>query len=485
MIDATVETTCVGVEPLTARWEPWMRDLLRDAPRCAALVETHGSPLHVHDPAPFHRNIGALASTARDHGVELGVFFARKANKCLVYVDEAARAGIGVDLAGPAELEQSLERGLDADRLVMTAAIKTPELLQRCVEEGVLVVVDNEDEATRIAEICRTSSRPARVAVRVSAFHGIPDSRFGIPLAEVAPFVRAWRSLGLRFEGLHFHLDGYAASDRVNALDRCIQVADDLRELGAPVGFIDMGGGFPMSYLVDEGEWRSYWAALEQSLLGRRDPITYRNHGFGLIEHDGVLVGRREAYPHHQSPVGGHWLATVLTAARPSRPDETIADALRQRELRLHCEPGRALLDGCGMTLARVEHCKRVGDDWHIGLHMNSSNCRSRKSELFADPLLVRTGSAVHREPMAGYLTGAYCAESEFVMHRRLRFPTGVAPGDLLAFPNTAGYLMHFVESRSHQFELPRNVIVGPHGDRPDPIDREQNQAGLSPRSCR
>jgi diaminopimelate decarboxylase len=27
-------------------------------------------------------------------------------------------------------------------------------------------------------------------------------------------------------------------------------------------------------------------------------------------------------------------------------------------------------------------------------------------------------------------------------------------------FPNTAGYLMHFVESRSHRFPLARNLVV-------------------------
>jgi len=35
-----------------------------------------------------------------------------------------------------------------------------------------------------------------------------------------------------------------------------------------------------------------------------------------------------------------------------------------------------------------------------------------------------------------------------------------VKAGDLMVFPNTAGYLMHFLESRSHQFPLARNVFV-------------------------
>ena len=44
--------------------------------------------------------------------------------------------------------------------------------------------------------------------------------------------------------------------------------------------------------------------------------------------------------------------------------------------------------------------------------------------------------------------------------------------GDIVVFPNTAGYLMHILESTSHQIPLARNLIVGA-GREPslDPID--------------
>ena len=45
------------------------------------------------------------------HGLDLKIFFARKANKCLALVDEAAQLGLGVDVASEAELRQVLARG--------------------------------------------------------------------------------------------------------------------------------------------------------------------------------------------------------------------------------------------------------------------------------------------------------------------------------------------------------------------------------------
>ncbi len=59
-----------------------------------------------------------------------------------------------------------------------------------------------------------------------------------------------------------------------------------------------------------------------------------------------------------------------------------------------------------------------------------------------------------------GYLVGAYCIEDELLTWRRLRFPHGVSPGDMIVFVNTAGYQMHILESASHQIPLAANLIV-------------------------
>ena len=88
------------------------------------------------------------------------------------------------------------------------------------------------------------------------------------------------------------------------------------------------------------------------------------------------------------------------------------------------------------------------------------------------DPLLLRPPA--HGEPTAaidGYLVGAYCVERELISWRRFRFPAGVAVGDLVAFPNTAGYLMHILESASHQIPLARNLVVRGGEASLDPID--------------
>jgi len=307
-------------------------------------------------------------------------------------------------------------------------------------------------------------------------------TRFGMPFDELLALVkRRWppgSDTLLPITGVHFHLDGYDPADRVAALGESFALIDALRARGHAPGFVDFGGGIPISYIDDAGEWDRFWSAHRAALRGERASLTFDGHGLGLTAHAGELIGAPNVYPYHQQPTRGSWLSQVLMASLPvSLGSTTVAAAARSRGLELRCEPGRSLVDGCGLTAARVEFRKQRSDGaWLIGLAMNRTQCRSTSDDFLVDPLLLRpAGGRVGAPtgPIDGFLVGAYCIERELLTWRRLCFPDGVDVGDIVVFPNTAGYLMHILESASHQIPLARNLIVGrPDGPFVDPIDR-------------
>lgn len=64
-----------------------------------------------------------------------------------------------------------------------------------------------------------------------------------------------------------------------------------------------------------------------------------------------------------------------------------------------------------------------------------------------------------------------------------MRFPVGIERGDLVIFPNTAGCLVPFLESRSHQLPLARNLVVNVDRSETielDDIDRKDGIPSLS-----
>lgn len=462
----SVRRSLTGGTPLAARLHPWMISLLA-GDRLFGLVNQYGSPLNVLDSAPMKQNVLTLLETAEARQIEMRVFFARKSNKCLAMVDAARELKIGIDTASFVEIDQTLARGIPSSDIICTAAVKDQALVDRALgcDPPMVLAIDNEDELNLVLQRAQSLSVRPRIALRLGGFHHGGrklDTRFGFDVDRDAAILEHVSDLPVDVCGLHFHLDGYDGPQRVSALSGTIRWWDRLRELGHHPMFIDMGGGFPMRYLQFEEQWNEFWQSLRQALLGKREPVTYKNHGLGLTAHEGHILGHPNSYPYYQSPVFDQWFGEILDA---DHAEGTVADALRSREIELRCEPGRSLMDGCGMTVARVEFRKQAsGGDWLIGLSMNRTQCRTTSDDFLVDPILVPLGG--QREPTSadaieGYLVGAYCMESELLTWRKLRFPHGVQRGDLIVFPNTAGYLMHFLESRSHQFPLAKNLIRG------------------------
>ena len=58
------------------------------------------------------------------------------------------------------------------------------------------------------------------------------------------------------------------------------------------------------------------------------------------------------------------------------------------------------------------------------------------------------------------FFTGGYCLEQDIILKRTIVLPCLPEIGDIVCFVNTAGYMMHFCETRSHLFEFATNVVM-------------------------
>src|SRR5699024_8182999 len=135
-----------GIPPLTARIEPWAQELTADPSACRGLVREIGSPDNVLHAGSLPRNINELVNAWKQMGVYTQIFFARKANKALTFVDAVRDAGHGVDVASERELRQVLDRGVAGERIILSAAIKPDRLLKLAISNGVVISADSRDE---------------------------------------------------------------------------------------------------------------------------------------------------------------------------------------------------------------------------------------------------------------------------------------------------------------------------------------------------
>lgn len=458
---ATVKDKHISLTPIL---HPWMQQLLNEKDLLAETVKQEHSPVNIQSVLPFRENIVEYQKIFERYGLKHKIYFARKANKCLTFAKAAAAAGEGVDTASLKEMQQCLEAGISGDHLILTAAIKNIPLLELAVQHHVPIIIDNMDEYESLDSILRANELPAKISLRVGGFllddKKMP-TRFGFSITE------AYRLLTeeikdhpfLTFNGLHFHLNGYSIDQRAAAIAQCIELIDKLAAVGISCQQLDIGGGYLVNYLASKDEWDTFHQELKRAVLGQRSALTYQNDALGMTLIDGKLHGEPTVYPYYNEQAKGIFLEQILTS-QAAPYGQPIHELIQARNLTLCIEPGRSLLDQAGVTVARIVFRKQDTEgNLLVGLEMNRTQMKSSSADFLLDPIHITHQSTEQQEAVAGYLVGGYCLEQEFLLKRKIQFATYPQVGDLIVFPNTAGYMMHFFESQAHQFALASNVF--------------------------
>ncbi|MFF8828581.1 Y4yA family PLP-dependent enzyme [Streptomyces sp. NPDC015131] len=467
---------------LRPRVDPPLASLLRDAPFLHALCDALGSPLNVLLPEVVAQNAERFRSVYRRHHLSGRVYFAHKANRSSSPVRRLAAcdpAAVGIDVASLGELRHALSCGFTGDR-VMATGPKDREFLWLAARVGATVNLDSPGELEQLARLVRTHGLDrAPVLVRLSEFEADGGhtgagtrmlsrrSRFGTPVAAAGAL---WEALerhrdAVELAGLAYHLDTTGLEEKARALERCVLLMDECRARGLGPRGIDIGGGFGVGYVADAGEWERWTTALSEAVLGLRPPLTWRGHGYGLRNEGGTVRGTAALYPAHRPVAGPGYLDALLSRPSPvlGRPPATL---LLEHLNDLYVEPGRALVDQCGLTLARVLDVRPTGDDparHLVRLGMNAGDAGLEEHGVLVDPVLLpRAGEAAPGGdgPVGVHLVGNLCLEADLITRRLVHLPRLPRTGDLLAFVNTAGYAMDFHAHRAQRQPVARTVAV-------------------------
>ncbi len=236
--------------------------------------------------------------------------------------------------------------------------------------------------------------------------------------------------------------------------------------------------GFGVNYLADGGQWERYTTGLTQAVLGSRPALTYGGHGYGLRNEAGTLRGTLGLYPAHRPVAGARYLDELLAHPAASLGGSPLAALLLDHLYDLHTEPGRALLDQCGLTVTKVLEVRDhgTGGPLLVRLAAKADDVALEDHGVLMDPVVLPRdggGSVVPRdgdearaaEPVGVHLFGSLCLESDLITRRTVFLPRRPAPGDLLAFANTAGYCMDFHATRAQHQPVARKVAAWQEGD--------------------
>lgn len=424
------------------------------------LLADHGSPLNVVLPDVVPTNLAAVRAAAS--GARHRIWFAHKASASSSLVAAAVRAGAGVDVASEGEWASALAAGADPVDLLVTGP-KGGRLVRNALTAGAVLNVDNLWELGEIVRNAAAAPRRPRVLLRLNGFGRV--SRFGVPPAQwdEALTVLAGHRDAVEFLGPAFHVDSSDVRDRVRAVSGCLVVVELAFRAGLAPSVVDVGGGLRQVLLDDPSGYDDFVTALKRGALGQGPAMGWDGDLFGLRVEAGAVVGTPSVHKYGNRVAGAQTLADLLAAPLAEHGGRSVAAVLADNLLELWLEPGKAVADQAGLTLASVRFVTTAADGNRL-VHVDLSRDRlcPADAEVLADPLLVpaRDTGAGNGAVFTGFVAGPLCLERDVVCRHRVTLPRAPEPGDVLAFVNTAAYCMDLSAAEGLLHPRPARVAL-------------------------
>lgn len=449
---------------------PAIKRFLADEKLVLSLVDGLGSPLNVLFPEHILETIARFEQVYKERQMQGTIFYTSKPNKSLALKRQASTAKVGLDVSSHGELKSALASGFHPERIEATGP-KNIDYLSLCIQQNVLINVDNFTELQQIAQMSHYSprGRKPRVLVRLDGFEPgrvkftSQDSAFGIRVKDAPAIIDflVEHKESIEFHGFSFHFNAGDYIRRPPAIEECLQLTFRCLELGLQPRAIDIGGGYRIRYAADQDEWNAYIEELKSSVLGNRDSLTWNDSGLGYHREDGLLKGAPNFMEHYHKNDGHEDFASVIDTPLPAFDGYSTARIVSDNMFELHIEPGRALLDQCGITLAYVNFAKEsiLGQQLTV-LDMNRTNLNSTQLKLMTDPVVIyRKADGKPAEKGVMYV-GNLCLTHDMIQYHKT-FPEYVPQtGDVVAFINTAAYQMDFAETHVLEQSIAKKVAV-------------------------
>ena len=362
------------------------------------IAERFGTPTWVYSRSAIEAAWNEFAQATQ--GRRALVCFAIKANSNLAILDLLARHGAGFDIVSGGELARVLAAGGDPAKIVFSGVGKSREEMRQALAAGVRCFnVESESELVQLDAVAGSLGLTAPISLRVNpdvdaGTHpyistGLRDNKFGIAHDRALAAYRQARQLpNLRIEGIDCHIGSQITEVEpfLAALDRVLDLTDQLAAEGIVIRHLDLGGGLGITYRDETPPARG---AMLAAIFERIDA----------------------------------WV--IKRGLTPAQGPEVLF------------EFGRAMVGNAGLLLTRVEVLKRNGDR-HFAVVDAAMNDLMRPAmyEAWHDIVAVAPTTA----PAETYdIVGPVCESGDWLgRDRRL----ALAEGDLLAILSAGAYGM-------------------------------------------
>lgn len=279
-------------------------ELVMEQTALQQVAASHGTPTYVYSREAITQAYKAYASALGDHpGM---ICYAVKANSNLGVLNLLAKLGAGFDIVSMGELERVLHAGGDAARIVFSGVGKKAEEIARALEVGVACFnVESASELELLSQVASSQDKIARISLRVNPdvnakthpyiSTGLKENKFGVDINEaVTVYQRASQLPGIQIEGVDCHIGSQLTeiAPFLDALDRVVNLIDELSDVGINILHLDLGGGLGVTYQDETPPPIQDYVATVLDRLGERKLALMFEPGRSIVANAGVLLTR-------------------------------------------------------------------------------------------------------------------------------------------------------------------------------------------------
>lgn len=283
------------------------------------------------DEATLKSNVESLRR-AFEGEAEVSHAFAVKAGSLPVLLRMLKDLGMGAEVASEGELELALRAGHTGVGIVFDSPAKTRLELQKALDIGAQINVDNFQELDRIAERMPDDGKNRVVGFRINPQIGVgrieamstagAQSKFGVGIRDPEMRERVIEAYHRYpwMTGIHVHVgsQGIPVEMMVKGVLEVTLLADEINErIGAPqIGTIDIGGGLSVDFQSDDVEvgFQEYADALRAGVprLFSGDYRIVTEFGRSVLAKAGFFA----AYVEYTKTSGGRRIAVTHAGAQ-------------------------------------------------------------------------------------------------------------------------------------------------------------------------
>ncbi|MFH1079044.1 MAG: decarboxylase [Pseudomonadota bacterium] len=451
-------------------------------------INKYQLPLHIYYAPTIAQNVKAFRQVFQNLYPKGHIRFAGKACAHPAVFKLVIREGIGIDVASYYETQCALEAGAPPDELDLNGNCKEDFLITKAIQTNMLIVADSIEEFHVISRIASEMGKSPRVVMRISGYelgHVTAEAiftagkwtKFGTDIEDIPDFLKTLDSHHhVRVLGFHTHI-GSQITDLepyLAVLGKMIELGHLLKATGRACEIINIGGGFPISYVSRE-EWDRFMERTREGYLaaqkGDQSRIFIWNNRTGgfATGPDGRLDTSHWNDDKFYSPYPKEKMveAIIKGKVKVQGKDTNTIEALKAvGEPALVIEPGRSLVGDSAVTLARVSQVRKIGGVHNLlTLEMGVT---SLGTALVYMPVhhweIINDYDRKDTEPFETFVGGNLCFSGDMLAKYKISLQRKPVRGDIVLIRDTGSYGPQFFASNANAFPRPARVLVEADG---------------------